>query len=357
MHSKSFKARLSVICLLASASLSATPALARADAAAAIRSAPGIVQVSWQAKGSVDLYLADRADADITVARLLSSKDSDGHQEVPVEAGTRPYFLIKDRTDGTVSQVAERLIPLEQGSNFRDIGGYATASGQHVRWGRIYRSGATPMLNETDLKLVSALGLRNMIDLRSDEERQLAPSRIDGVPYTTIGYSMMKMLPANRAMTNGVAMYHNFPVFLAPQLRLIFADLLRGDAPLAYNCSAGQDRTGFATAMILSALGVPRETIIKDYLLSTGYRNPSVELPRIDPALYPNNPVAQMFAHYQNAPGGNKAQPLMEADGTPFLTGALAEIDAKWGSSEAYLKAEVGLSDQDLEQLRKTYVE
>ncbi len=61
---------------------------------------------------------------------------------------------------------------------------------------------------------------------------------------------------------------------LAPQMRLLFNTLKRGEGPIEYNCSAGQDRTGFATALILSALGVPRETIYKDYLLSVKYRQP-----------------------------------------------------------------------------------
>src|SRR3546814_7695541 len=70
------------------------------------------------------------------------------------------------------------------------------------------------------------------------------------------------------------AVYRDFPQQLVPQLRVLFDTLLAKEGPVVYNCSAGQDRTGFATAMIMSALGVPREVIYKDYLLSTGYRKP-----------------------------------------------------------------------------------
>src|SRR3546814_12094115 len=79
------------------------------------------------------------------------------------------------------------------------------------------------------------------------------------------------------------AVYRDFPQQLVPQLRVLFDTLLAKEGPVVYNCSAGQDRTGFATAMIMSALGVPREVIYKDYLLSTGYRKPLYELPKIDP--------------------------------------------------------------------------
>ena len=74
------------------------------------------------------------------------------------------------------------LLPLEHSSNFRDIGGYPAAGGKHVRWGMIFRSGATPLLTDADQAAVAKLHLANMVDLRSDEERQLAPSKIYGVP-------------------------------------------------------------------------------------------------------------------------------------------------------------------------------
>lgn len=346
-------AGLSALSLL----VSAGPASARADGASAVRSAPDMVLVSWTASGPVDLYAADKPDATIATAQMVSAYDGDGHQEVKVERQSRPYFLIRDRSDGAVTEVAERLVPLEQGSNFRDIGGYVGADGLRVRWGLIYRSGASPLLNEDDLAKVQALGLRNLVDLRSNEERLLAPTRIDGVPQITVGYSMTRMFPASGTAPprNGVALYHGLPAALAPQMRVLFDILKRGQAPVAYNCSAGQDRTGFATAMVLSALGVPRETIVKDYQLSTEYRQPQFEMPHIDIAAHPGNPAAQLFAHYQANPA--KAAPLIEADGTPFLKGAFDEIDTRWGSVDAYLAQEAGVSAQDLAELRKNYLE
>lgn len=346
---------LSALSLLAATA----PALARVDQASVVRETPDQVRISWTSTGPVDVYEADKPDMDIASARLVSAKDRDGQHEVAVEGATRPYFLIRDKADGSIAAVAERLIPLDQGSNFRDIGGYAGADGKHIRWGLIYRSGASAMLTKTDIAKVDALGLRNLVDLRSDEERILAPTRIDGVHYSAVGYSMMDMFRGNGAgiPRNGVALYHGLPASFAPQMRIIFDILKRQEGPVAYNCSAGQDRTGFATAMVLSALGVPRETIIKDYLLSTSYRQPRFEMPRINAALYPDNPVAQMFAKHQDNPAMAKATPLIEADGTPFLTGAFDEIDAKWGSVDAYLEQEAGVTAQDLETLRKDYLE
>jgi protein-tyrosine phosphatase len=138
---------------------------------------------------------------------------------------------------------------------------------------------------------------------------------------------------------------------------MLFSELLQRDVPVAYICSAGQDRTGFTTAMILSALGVPRDVIMKDYLLSTTYRQPQFEMPPIDPAMQASNPVAKMFAMAQKDPKMTKAQPLVEADGTPFLAFAFREIDEKWGSVDAYLQAELGVGPAQIAALRAAYLE
>jgi protein-tyrosine phosphatase len=255
--------------------------------------------------------------------------------------------------------VAERLIPLAQGSNFRDIGGYVGAGGKHVRWGLIYRSAGQPLLSPSDVAQIQGLGVTQLVDLRSSEERVIAPSKITGIPYTAVGYSMMDMMKGSgngtSSMRNGVDVYRNFPHFLAPQLKLIFAHLLGDRGPIAYNCSAGQDRTGFTTAIILSVLGVPRATIIEDYHLSTTYRRPEVEMPPLDPAS--TDPVVKLFAMYQKRPNARTADPLKTADGTPFLAGAFQEIDEKWGSVDAYLIKEIGLTPADLTKLRLLYLE
>lgn len=328
------------------------------DAPEVSRSAADTLTVRWTGKGKVDVYVADRSDATVDNARLISDDDRDGKFEYRPTGNERPYFLLVE--GNTQRRVAERLLPLEQGSNFRDIGGYATADGRHVRWGMIFRSGGTPLLTDKDRQQIAALGLHEMVDLRSSEERVIAPSRIEGVPYVAVGYSMASMMPGassgNLANSHQRA-YLGMPSSFAPQLRVIFDALLRKEAPLAYNCSAGQDRTGFTTAMILSALGVPRETIYADYHLSTGYRRPEFEMPKIDTAAHANNPVALYFAQFQSDPRAAKPQPLMDATGKAYLADAFAVIEERWGSVEAYLEQEAGVDRVEIAALRAMYLE
>uniref|UniRef100_UPI00260590E6 tyrosine-protein phosphatase n=1 Tax=Novosphingobium sp. TaxID=1874826 RepID=UPI00260590E6 len=257
---------------------------------------------------------------------------------------------------GEITRVAERLIPLEAGSNFRDIGGYPAAGGKHVKWGLIYRSGATPLITPADQGRLAALGLANLVDLRSDEERQLAPSRIDGIPATAVGYSMARMMGSGEAVAMD-KVYARLPETLAPHLRQIFARLLRREGPLAYNCSAGQDRTGFATAVVLAALGTPYPVIVGDYHLSTAYRRPQFEMPRLNPAQFPDNPVVALFARFQDDPRLAQPQPLKTAEGKAYLDFAFAELDRRWGGVDGYLRQELGLSDADIAQLRRDYTE
>jgi protein-tyrosine phosphatase len=147
------------------------------------------------------------------------------------------------------------------------------------------------------------------------------------------------------------------PKFFAPQLRIVFGDFLAKRGPVLYHCSAGQDRTGVTSAIILAALGVPRSTIISDYHLSTALRNPKYEMPKITPAMAESSPVAKFFAGFQNNASAEKATPLKTKDGRAFLEAALGAIDAQWGSVDRYLQAEIGLSHADLQHLRKTYTE
>src|SRR3546814_13059477 len=90
----------------------------------------------------------------------------------------RPYFMLRDQRDGGMIRVAERALPLEHGSNFRDIGGYSAAGGKHRRWGMIFRSGGTPLLNDADGQRIGALTLGEMVDPRSNAQGVLATTRL-----------------------------------------------------------------------------------------------------------------------------------------------------------------------------------
>ena len=316
----------------------------------------GKVAVTWSSKTPVDVYVADTADG-LSQAKLVSDDNKKGRFEMDVSPTARPYFFLTDTKDGVSAEIAERALPLEQGSNFRDLGGYPAAGGKHVRWGMVFRSGGTPMLSDADLARIKLLKLTDMVDLRSAEERTVAPSKIEDVRYTAVGYSMQRMMNQGPIDPKRLgSTYRNFPTLLAPQIKVLFKTLLEDGTTVAYNCSAGQDRTGFATALLLTVLGVPRDVIFTDYHLSTTYRRPEFETPRLDAAAMPT-PALKYIAGFQQGPAAAKPQPLFDAEHKPFLAMAFAEIEEKWGSVEAYLDKEAGVDAADIAKLRAKYLE
>lgn len=336
---------------------SAVPAAA-IERAEVVRIDPERVKVTWVDDDPVTISVAARPDPKAK-GEVLARDDRDGEAVVALPAGQRRYLLLRDGGNGRVTVVAERQLVLERGSNFRDLGGYTGAEGKRVRWGRIYRSGALPLLSEPDYATLGELGLGTIIDFRSTEERAIAPDQLDdrtGALFVSNDYSIRPMLTA-MGSKDGRPLYAGTEKTLAPQYRALFRRLLAADGALLFHCSAGQDRTGIAAALVLSALGVDRRTIIADYHLSTALRQPRNEMPPIRAEDYPDNPMAQLYARGQARPGGMQAEPLYEASGASHMVRFLEYIDATYGSVEGYLAKELGIGPREIARLRQLYLE
>ncbi|MBA4353769.1 MAG: protein-tyrosine-phosphatase [Novosphingobium sp.] len=336
---------------------STTPAAA-IDSANVIRVDAGHVAIEWNDADPVTvLATADPAGAP-EKANVITRRNRSGRVLVEAPANRTRYFILQDGGDGSVRHVAERVLPLEQGSNFRDAGGYATADGRQVVWGRIYRSGAMPLLTEADYALLTTLKIATIVDLRSTDERMIAPTMLDdrtGAMFLSNDYSL-KPLMAGFAKSGGEYVYAGMGNMLKPQLKAIFHSLLKAEGPVMYHCSAGQDRTGIATALVLSALGVERKTIMADYHLSTELRRPQFEMPPLDPADWPGNPIVPYYVASMKKPGGPKAEPLFTPKGQSHLAQLFEVIDRDYGGVEGYLAKELGIGKPEIERLRALYL-
>lgn len=333
---------MSLLTSALSLALAFAPGAAQAIDNAAIERVDGnTLRLRWSDRDPVTVYRADRPDAPLEQAVAVSHNVRGGTVTVAVATGERPYFILRDGGDGAIVRLAERVLPLQQGSNFRDIGGYTGADGLTVKWGRIYRSGAMPLLTEQDYALLGRLGIGTVVDLRSTDERAIAPDQLDdrtGALFVSNDYSLKPMMAS---MTGGDGEY-----------------MYRGvGKALVYHCSAGQDRTGVATALVLSALGVDRKTIIADYHMSTALRRPQFEMPPLDPADWPGNAIVPYYVASAKAPGGPKAEPLFTPKGNSHLVQFFEVIDRDYGGVEGYLKAELGVSERDIARLRTLYLE
>ncbi|RVT91083.1 tyrosine-protein phosphatase [Sphingomonas crocodyli] len=251
----------------------------------------------------------------------------------------------------------ERLLPLEGGQNFRDLGGYRTADGRTVKWGVLYRSGVMNGLTAKDFSYLSSRHLRTVVDLRSTSERTREPvawpkenatvvlTRDYAMDNGALGALLAKPgINAADVRANMATGYRSIPNEFAPQFRMLVNELLADQAPLAFNCSAGKDRTGVGAAILLSILGVPRETVIQDYLLSNQYFRPKAPASD-DPAM----------AAFRNLPP-DAIKALMGVDRT-YIEAAFATMDAYPGGIDGYYKEKLGLDATKIAALRAEYLE
>ncbi len=215
-----------------------------------------------------------------------------------------------------------RLLPLQGGQNFRDLAGRGIrtvcdfrSTGERSTEPVVWPSGKAPRVLADDYVM---------------DTRALAP-RADHLPT------------AAEARATMTATYPQLLKQFNGQYRRMFGELLAGRVPLAFNCTAGKDRTGVAAALVLTALDVPRETVIQDYLLTNRYFDPR-KVVRADD---------QASQAWRKLPA-DVLKAYMAAD-RDYIEAVFAVMDKHRGGVAGYLNDALGLSPARLAQLRKAY--
>ena len=173
-----------------------------------------------------------------------------------------------------------RSIALQGASNFRDLGGYPGLGGRTVRWRRLFRSDHLARLSAQDQQALAGLGIARAVDLRGEAERNALAYTLPGVQYHPLTIEPTVVQRIQEVLRSGASLspqdaaglmqdtYRGFVHDNAPRFAALLRMLVERDDPLVFHCTAGKDRTGFAAALILLALGVPREVVMEDYLLT-----------------------------------------------------------------------------------------
>jgi len=266
--------------------------------------------------------------------------------EAPIPAATH------DQAQSTDS----RFVLLDGGRNFRDVGGYRTADGYRVKSGVMYRSGSLGSLTPAGQARLRGLHIATEIDLRTTEERSHDTFDIRGAigpGYWTRDYGMSQgnmgsflSDPAHLTADSMRAMmaqaYKTLPREQAASYRELFARLETGTGPLVVNCTAGKDRTGIATALVLTALGVPYDTVKQDFLLSNG----APGMNSLQGAL--SSPLAKLPPEV--------AAPIIGVDGS-YLDTAFTQLRQDYGSVENYMQKELGVGPREIAQLKARMLE
>jgi protein-tyrosine phosphatase len=170
----------------------------------------------------------------------------------------------------------DRALAFDGCVNFRDLGGYRTSDGLTVGWRRLFRADGLHRLSEADHRRLIDLGVATVIDLRTvDEAEQRGRFPVDQVPVRYVDLPLMDVLPALEEMQSWsqasyvAGRYAAMVSEGAPALTGAFEVLgSAGSLPAVFHCSAGKDRTGVLSALILAFFGVTDETIVEDYALS-----------------------------------------------------------------------------------------
>ncbi|WP_137596872.1 tyrosine-protein phosphatase [Paucilactobacillus kaifaensis] len=258
-----------------------------------------------------------------------------------------------------------RLLPIQNGHNFRDLGGYTTTDGHTVKWGHLIRSGHLNTLDQHDLDILDRLQVKYDLDFRAPEEITSQPDRVPlGAAYTSLPVFQTDETDASHSQEQIMAEYsgssdagynHMLDVYrdmvTTPQAKksyqAFFSHLLGNSDHNAvlFHCTAGKDRTGMGAVFLLSALNVDRPTIIRDYLLTNSVTKNYVEsrIKKIKQA-----GLSTAFAE------NTRALSTVSPD---YINTALAEIDNQYGSVNNYLHQYLEISADQMKDLQKLYLD
>ena len=247
--------------------------------------------------------------------------------------------------------------------NLRDLGGYSTMDGRRIKKGVLYRSDHLDKITKRDVEMVAALGVKTVYDLRSEEERASDPPRlpeivsVEVVSLPVFHQGLDPRMMARRIVISGdveegdfqqvmIEAYQTYVLDFRSQWSLLLKGLAEpGTLPAFIHCTYGRDRTGVAVAIILRSLGVPREKVTEDYLLSNKFWESKTEL---------YSCLANCASCFRTP--RSEVRALMEVR-PEYLQAAFAAIDEHYGSFDNYLDQGLGIDEQTLERLRTALLE
>lgn len=324
-------------------------------------------ELTWKTEprnAPVTVSVSPDPDAEPSARQVIASSASgERFRWRAASAGRRHYFTIAPAT-GEPRKIALRVLPLEGGRNFRDLGGYETEDGKRVKWGHVYRSGVMAKLTDRDYDYLSDLGIKTVCDLRASDERDHEPTdwRGGSVEYVTFPdpeeregdgdfLSVLREPDATPEQVSdamakgyvGIAKQH------ASSFRDMFDRLAAGEIPLAFNCSAGKDRTGTGAALLLSLLGVPRETVVADYALSEQVVDYAAEYTEA------SSDEGAPYAWLRSLPP-ELLKPLMRSD-PRYIESSLAALEQEYGSIDTFIRTELDVTSQEASAIRAALLE
>jgi protein-tyrosine phosphatase len=263
-------------------------------------------------------------------------------------------------------KLTNQLIGVTSGRNFRELGGYETLSGKKIKMHKLLRTGNLADLSPFDKQFLTDYGAKYDVDFRSKEEVDNQPDRVpDGVEYIYDPVFSEDLTNSSKSITDLDTQAHDDADFGFNHMHYAYEDMIESEpAQKAYrkffdvllentvdgesvifHCTAGKDRTGFGALLALSALGVPLNTIKKDYLLTN---------------ITTKDFVDSMIEHArQNGKNENVLQSIRDIQSvrSEYLDHSVKVLNDEYGGINNYLRDVMKLSSADIMKLRNIYLE
>lgn len=323
---------------------------------------------------------------DQQACQLMVGKSPEEVTQVLAESSSASFtFELKKEQGPYYYQIAgavnspifgERLLPLTGAINVRDMGGYRTKDGQQVKWGLLYRGDQLSQLTEADIAYLERINFHSIIDFRNDQERELNPnysfasiknyykcdpnSTVSEAAGAVVSFEEENKLivknlengavPPEELNGSGIIFHKNYREFVTSEhAKESFREMLKAllkeeNLPAFMHCRGGKDRTGFGAALILAVIGVEREEIIKDYLITQDVREERTKFKMAQYAKYTDN---QDVLDYLEA---------MIDTRRDYLESSFAAIDETYDSVEDYVKTALGITSEEIQALKKLYL-
>jgi len=243
--------------------------------------------------------------------------------------------------------------------NFRDLGGAVTLDGKKVKEGLFFRSAMLNDASDEDISFLKSLNLNVIFDYRDEDESvfiKTNPYELIGARYLNLPadmkndklYKLKKSSHLARAfykitLEDVKVSYRNLP-FNNEGYKAMVSAMVAGETPFLIHCSAGKDRAGVGSALLLTILGADSESILTDYMKS------------IDIKAYIEKKIGVYIPKIIRKYILKRFEPLFIVDKS-LLDAAFEAIKDKYGTVENYLLNEYGLSEEALKDLRARYTE
>ena len=260
--------------------------------------------------------------------------------------------------------VISKYVDIPGMNNTRDLGGMRTKDGRRIRSDMLYRSAKLSDLKDPDwFKEHVSL----VVDMRSSQEVGESPDpEIPGVEYLHLPIFEMQASGVTRdeesdrrigpppdpetAIENMAKVYARFVTdeFCLAQYRRFVRLLFEPrEKAILWHCTAGKDRTGTGALIIQEMLGVGREDIMADYLITNVYLKDEVRH------------FIDMMAERSGGMDEDAKKGMMAFMGAheKYPLTVYAQAEAKYGSFDGFIRDGLGVTDAQREELRRRYLE